>query len=172
MNEKGFQLGFIGSGDSHNGHPGLVHVAAPPGNGGVAAVLSEDRTREGIRKAMKARRVYATNGPRIWLRVTLDGEPMGTIQKTVANSAPEASKTQDLRIRVAAVAPLQEVDIIRGDQPVERIAVKGEREWSLTRQIPALQPGEFVYVRVIQQDGGIAWSSPIYAGKKQGATPQ
>ena len=172
LNEKGFQLGFIGSGDSHNGHPGLVHVAAPPGNGGVAAVLSEDRTREGIQEAMKARRVYATNGPRIWLRVTLDGEPMGTIQKVVENSKPGASKTQDLRIRVAAVAPLEEVDIIRGDQPVERIAVKGEREWSLVRQIPALQPGEFVYVRVIQQDGGIAWSSPIYAETKQGATPQ
>lgn len=175
LKEKGFQLGFIGSGDSHNGHPGLVHVGAPPGNGGIAAVLSETRTREGIREAMKARRVYATNGPRIWLRVSLDDHPMGSIlDKTeVAVPGNPARKTQELRIRVAAVAPLLEVDIIRSDKPVERIPIKDEkREWSLSREIPSLEPGEFLYVRVIQKDAGMAWSSPIYAESAQGAATQ
>ena len=175
LNEKGFQLGFIGSGDSHNGHPGLAHVGAPAGNGGVAAVLSEDRTREGIREAMQARRVYATNGPRIWLRVTLDGHPMGTIlpDHTLAEPGNPSRKTQELRVRVAAVAPLLEVDIIRSNQPVERIPVDDDqREWSLARQIPALEPGEFLYVRVIQKDAGMAWSSPIYAESAKGVAAQ
>jgi hypothetical protein len=33
------------------------------------------------------------------------------------------------------------------------------------RSIPRLQPGEFHYIRVIQKDGGVAWSSPIFVDK-------
>jgi hypothetical protein len=34
---------------------------------------------------------------------------------------------------------------------------------SLERKIPRLAPGEFHYVRILQEDGGMAWSSPIFA---------
>ncbi|NQZ98235.1 MAG: DUF3604 domain-containing protein, partial [Myxococcales bacterium] len=42
--DRGFVLGFIGSGDSHDGHPGLSRLANP--SGGLAAIVSEDLTRE------------------------------------------------------------------------------------------------------------------------------
>ena len=29
-------------------------------------------------------------------------------------------------------------------------------------EIPAPQPGDFAYVRVVQQDGGVLWSSPVW----------
>jgi hypothetical protein len=35
-------------------------------------------------------------------------------------------------------------------------------EVTLQRQVDDLTPGEYVYVRVVQEDGGAAWSSPIY----------
>ena len=38
--------------------------------------------------------------------------------------------------------------------------VKG---FAITLAIPKLRKGEFVYVRAQQADGGMAWSSPIYA---------
>ena len=67
--DRGFELGFVGSGDSHDGHPGLSQIAS--GTGGLAAILSEDLTREGVLEALRARRTYATNGPRILLHASL-----------------------------------------------------------------------------------------------------
>jgi len=34
--------------------------------------------------------------------------------------------------------------------------------WRSTDAIPSLRPGQYVYVRVIQEDGRAAWSSPIF----------
>ncbi|HVH16662.1 MAG TPA: DUF3604 domain-containing protein, partial [Myxococcota bacterium] len=36
-----------------------------PPMGGLAAILADDLTREGVLAALRARRVYATNGPRM-----------------------------------------------------------------------------------------------------------
>jgi hypothetical protein len=38
----------------------------------------------------------------------------------------------------------------------------GERDVQLEREVSDLRPGEYVYVRAVQRDGGAAWSSPIY----------
>ncbi len=45
--QRGYQLGFVGSGDSHDGHPGLTSLGNS-GSGGLAAILSDDLTREGV----------------------------------------------------------------------------------------------------------------------------
>jgi hypothetical protein len=87
---RGFRLGLIGSGDSHDGHPGLAHLASPGRNNGLAAIFAPERTREAVLAALRARRVYATNGPRIFLRTTLDGvHEMGTaLESTPADAVP------------------------------------------------------------------------------------
>ena len=94
---RGYRFGFIGSGDSHDGHPGLVQLGAP--SGGLAAILSEERTREGVLAALRARRVYATNGPRILLRAALGGHPMGS-----SISVPPGGSTQPDAVRFRALA--------------------------------------------------------------------
>ena len=73
--DRGLRIGFIGSGESHDGHPGLTHLGGP--SGGVGTIFSEELTRDAILDALRARRVYATNGPRIWRRVWLEDEPVG-----------------------------------------------------------------------------------------------
>jgi hypothetical protein len=165
LTERGFTLGFVGSGDSHDGHPGMTHLASPSGQGGIAAILAERNTREDIKAALKARRVYATNGPRIFLRVTLDGHPMGSVLESAPSksSAADPPATQELAVKVSAVSPVRHIDLIRGDRVIESIEVRGEREWSATRPVPRLAVGEHLYVRVVQENGGMAWSSPIYA---------
>ena len=167
LEERGFTLGFIGSGDSHDGHPGLVYLDPASQVGGLVAVLAEQNTRAAIREALQARRVYATNGPRIWLRVWLDDHPMGSILDANApvNTPPEADdvERQDLEVKIASLAPLERVDVIRRGHPPHGIAGEGRREFNLKLAIPKLQSGEFVYLRVQQEDGGMAWSSPIYA---------
>jgi hypothetical protein len=153
---KGYRLGFVGSGDSHDGHPGLAHLASP--SGGLAAVFAREPTREAVLAALRARHCYATNGPRIYLRASLGGRPMGS-------EVPPGSQ----RLRAAVLAPgdLERVDVVRG--PGVAFALRlaeddARREASLEETLDDLRPGEAVYVRVVQRDGGAAWSSPFFVG--------
>ena len=152
--DRGYRLGFVGSGDGHDGHPGLSHLASP--SGGLVAILADELTREGVLEALRARRVYATNGPRIVLHVTLDGAAMG--------SSVEGGDSQPRVLEVTAVAPdvLERVDLVRSGRIVQTFAGTGSRELRLTQPIPELEGGEYLYVRAVQADGGAAWSSPFF----------
>jgi len=154
--DRGYRLGFVGSGDSHDGHPGLVQLVA--GTGGLAAVLSDERSREGVLSALRARRTYATNGARIILRFSLDDTAMGGTLPPPVPEAPDHA----VAVRVIGTAPLERIDLVRSGAVAVTVEVEGEREVSWTTAIPPLGAGEYVYVRVVQRDGGLAWSSPIY----------
>jgi hypothetical protein len=154
---RGLRFGFIGSGDSHDGHPGLAHLASP--SGGLAAIFSEETTRAGILEALKARRTYATNGPRIWLRTWLGGNEMGAL------IAP-SERARELRFVVAAASPVERVDVVRSGEAVNVVSGMGRRELSETLTLSPLREGDYVYVRVVQEDGGAAWSSPVYVTSK------
>jgi len=156
--DRGYQLGFIGSGDSHDGHPGSVHHGRPPG--GLAAILSEELTRDGVLAALRARRTYATNGPRILLRVELDSRPMGADVAVRATGA----LTAELDVRVTAPRSLERVDVVRSGRLAESVPGRGALELSFGRTLDALRPGEYVYVRAVQRNGGAAWSSPFFIG--------
>lgn len=152
--DGGARLGFIGSGDSHDGHPGATHLRSPRA-GGLAAIHAESLTREGIRKALAARRVYATNGPRIFLETSLDGAFLGS---EVPARPGGRSK---LVARVIAEAPLEAVELVRPGA-VERVALDGALEARIERDVAGLAAGDYLYLRVLQRDGGAAWSSPFF----------
>lgn len=148
----GHRLGFVGSTDGHDGHPGLAQIAG--GQGGLMALLTDDLTRTGIAAALRARQVYATNGPRIVLRTLTAGVPMGQV-------VVELPDPFDVEIRVIGTAPVARIDVIRGADVVAQLAGEGELgRWVVS--LPAVAPGDFVYVRVLQVDGGAAWSSPVW----------
>ena len=154
--DRGYRFGFVGSGDSHDGHPGLSQLAAV--SGGLAAILAEERTRESVLAAMRARRVYATNGPRILLRTALGPHTMGT-----AVSLPDGGTlSETLFVRVVAVEPLARIDLIRSGQIVDSIGVGGHLRVELQRRVEDLRAGEYLYVRAVQVNQGTAWSSPIF----------
>jgi len=154
--DRGYRFGFVGSGDSHDGHPGLAHLVME--SGGLAAIISESLTRESVLEALRARRVYATNGPRILLRAALDSHPMGAL----IPKPKTGSYTGELFVQVIAKAPLERVDLIRSGELVESIPIGGLLEVTLGREIEDLESGEYLYVRAVQEDTGAAWSSPIY----------
>ena len=151
--DRGYQLGFVGSGDSHDGHPGLPHLAS--GTGGLAAILTDELTREGVLAAMKARRTYATNGPRIVLRASLGGQGLG------ADVTPNELSVADLVAVAVGVGPLDRIDLIQDGEVVATHPCEGERTCRATWQ-PTLKTGGYLYVRAVQQDGGAAWGSPWF----------
>ena len=155
--DRGYRLGFVGSGDTHDGHPGLGQLAAAP-LAGLAAILSEDRTRAGVLEALRARRVYATSGPRILLRMAFGTHRMG---ETV--TVPDRAYMSDqLFVHVIAPGPLARIDLIRSGEVVDSIATEGRREVQLLREVEHLDVGEYLYVRAVQEDDQAAWSSPIF----------
>ncbi len=156
--DDGLRFGFIGSGDSHDGHPGLVQLAGP--SGGLAAIFSEELTRDSILAALRSRTVYATNGPRIWLRMWLDEHPMGS----TLPPKDTAAAVENLRFAAAATAPIERVDVIRSGKIVAAISGERRRELSSSLALEGLRDGEYVYVRVVQEDGGAAWASPVFLG--------
>jgi hypothetical protein len=154
--DRGYRLGMIGSGDSHDGHPGLAHLTSP--SAGLAAIYADELTRESILEAMRARRVYATSGPRILLRTALDSYRMGALIPK-----PESgSYSGNLFVQVFTSSPLERIDLIRSGQVVDSLAVDGVLEVTLQRPIENLTSGEYLYVRAVQEDSGAAWSSPIF----------
>ena len=149
---RGARLGFVGSGDSHDGHPGLAQLAT--GQSGLAGLFATSLDRPALLDAMRRRRTFATNGIRPWLSVSIDETRMG------GELAPGAAHHR-LRIEYEATAPIERIDLVRSGR-IARLAGEGRLQLALERDIPALAVGEFHYVRILQEDGGVAWSSPIF----------
>lgn len=157
--DRGFELGFVGSGDGHDGHPGLAHLNAV--SGGLAAILSEELTREGVLEALRARRVYASNGPRIWLSVRIGEHAMGS---TLDGGLFMDMQAEQRRLRVVAIAPaaLDRIDVVQSGQIQRTFACDGQRHCSLDPVLEEIEAGDYIYVRAVQEDGGAAWSSPFF----------
>ncbi|HEX9734692.1 MAG TPA: DUF3604 domain-containing protein [Thermoanaerobaculia bacterium] len=157
---RGYRLGFLGSSDGHDGHPGLAHLASP--SGGLAAILAEEATRGAVYEALMARHVYATNGPRIVLRASFGGHRIGAEVELGGGGGPIPGIPADTLV-VQAIAPgeIERLDVVRSGQ-VEGFLCEGRRRCSLSVALTELRAGEYVYVRLVQTDGGAAWTSPFY----------
>ncbi len=174
--DRGLIFGFIGSGDGHDGHPGLAHLSPNAGfrrtrpdplnrrasqrmgNGGLAAIRALRLEEEAILEAFRSRNVYATSGPRIWMDVSLAGHPMGS---RIAIEAIEAASVP-LGCQISGTSGLEYVDIIQKGKPTQTVQLEGKLDVELELQVQSLAPGDYVYVRVLQNDGALAWSSPFY----------
>jgi len=102
--QNGFEVGFIGASDNHNGHPGYSGA----GNrqlGGLAAVYAPENNADAIFSALRDRAAYSTTGERIILEASLNGARMGTRQ--------EAATVRRIDCRVHGTAPVDAIDVIK-----------------------------------------------------------
>ncbi|MHB8993612.1 MAG: DUF3604 domain-containing protein [Armatimonadota bacterium] len=159
---QGWQLGLIASSDDHAGRPGAtdwlrVKQGYP---GGLVAVWAPELTREAVFSALWNRRCYGTTGARIILEFSVDGEPMGGVIHSTAFSEGH----HQIRVKVLGDEELQAVEILRGR---EVIHVETSFTSNLTIDIVDSPPpgsANYYYVRVLQLDGEMAWSSPVWVG--------
>lgn len=159
----GLRLGVVAGSDRHDYavnervHPVDVYPR------GLTAVWAEELTDEEIWKALWNRRVYGTTGARIVLELYADGLPMGT------EYYPSGSVT--LEGRVLGTAPLRRVELVRGVRGDFRVAWSSsggmEARFRLT---DGYEGDRLYYLRVEQDDGHWAWSSPIWLLGNGGAT--
>jgi hypothetical protein len=151
--DRGYRLGFIGSGDGHVGHPGENYSFC----GGLAGIYATGRTRAEVWEALCARRTYATSGERIILDVRLGEHRMG--EEVPAGTLPDL-----LRFEVDArgTAVIAMAELIADGAPVDTLFGIEEQVQGVAEAPKDTQKTSYYYVRITQMDGGLAWSSPIW----------
>ena len=172
----GWRVGFAAGGDDHQGHWGTefrFHFGKTDYKQGLMSVEARERTREAIFEAMYNRRVVATTGARMLLAYHLNGKPMGS-ELSLKNISGLAA-LRKLSVEFHGTAVVDRIDIIRNNSVVYSAPGTGSKDlsvlWEDTEPIddiwlPATKfcdhPFAFYYVRVVQQDGEVAWASPIW----------
>jgi len=152
---RGYRLGIIASGDTHDGHPGQRSVGAIVN--GIVGVYSPELTREAIWEAFRRRHVYGTSGPRIILNFRVADSPMGSQVRRAASDGPVP-----LALRAVTCDEIETIEIIRNGEPV--FVEKGDGIFAqlLLEDPQPLSGTSWYYVRILQKDGNMAWSSPVW----------
>ena len=57
---------------------------------------------------------------------------------------------------------IEHIDLVRSGSLVERTLVGDREDIRSVTYVEDLEPGEYLYLRVLQIDGGLAWSSPFF----------
>lgn len=138
-----------------------IGVIASPDHGGgrgKAAVWAEDLSREGILRAIRQRRTFGTTAARMALDVRVNGRMMG-------EKLPEAGgKPVEVRVRARCPGDIERVEVCRNNRFVYTTRPAGrETEFTYLDREP-VNGYSFYYVRVIQKDQEIGWSSPVFLG--------
>ena len=139
----------------------VIGVIASPDHGGgygKACVYAPELTREAILDAIRARHCYGTSAAKIVLDVRVDGHLMG---EKITKPAPQSV---DVEIRVRCPADIDRVEVCRNNRFIYTHSPQGtEAELTFVDREP-LEGRSYYYVRVIQKDEEIAWSSPVWFG--------
>ena len=180
---RGYRLGFVGGGDSHDGHPGdayfgprrkrnvvegLILGRSSVGRNiaefisdktantrGLTAVLAERLTRESVFNAIADRRCYATTGARITVFFTVNGKAMGS------EFGIGSDEKAEVEVRVEGTAEITRVEVVRNNGYAAKWEPFSKNFHASFTDIPG-RGVTWYYLRVLQKDGHRAWSSPVW----------
>ena len=144
--EKGYKIGVQASSDHLS-----THIS-------YSCTIAEEFTRKGLLDAMRKRHNYAATD-----NIVLDYRMRaGGREYIQGDIVPGRPNSVELRVKILGTAPIQQVDVIRGQDFVYTLQNQSDQvEFSFTDQDS--RSGEVhYYVRVQQGDGQMAWSSPIW----------
>ncbi len=179
---RGYRFGFVGGSDGH-GVPWHYGVSrqADVWTTGLTGIYARSLTRRDLWNAMKQRRTFATSGPNIVVWIQAGRHIMG---QTVGPDSPDT-----LSIHVVGTAPLETVDLVHDGTvlvsvPLASDTSRLDTSWRIKveEEVPAPRTGvgpgrvegpppgservsahgHALYLRVVQADGTMAWSSPIW----------
>jgi len=164
---RGYRMGVVAASDDHRGRVGSV---------GLTGVWAEEQTRESIYDAMKARRCYGTTNPRIILRFSANGHPMGD----------EFSSAGPVRIEGSAIGSyrLFSIEVVKNGETAYVAYPQNVKPWDTSPRARKIafqwvdedfNSDSYYYLRVTQapdpcgeEQWGMpplmdfAWSSPVW----------
>lgn len=164
--DKGRQMGFIGTSDSHRRNPGLC--------GGLTGIWAEELTTESIFDALKSHRVFATNGSKI----ILESRANGRLSDQVVNAG---NRSVDLTLLVQAPNPVKSVRLMgTAGKTVATFEGDGTKKLQISKTLNNLPKGDHWFYWAVEIDGNstqyagnisvargnLAWSSPHFVEVK------
>lgn len=152
---QGLRFGVIGASDNHDSHPGRSVWGRQ--KSGLAGFWATDLTREAVWKSMWDYNVYATSFDRIYVDMTLNGEIMG--------SDIEVDGPVKIKAYIVGKEDALKVELVKNNENVATQSTKdGVIEFEYSDDPKA---GEhFYYLRVTQENGERAWSTPVWVKRK------
>jgi len=154
--DMGLRFGFVGGSDGHglNWHHGVCRVKDSH-RSGLTGIFATELSREGVLEAISQRLCYATSGAKIGLWFEIDGRPMGE-ELVIGSPVP-------FRVVVAATDFIEELSLVSNSgREIELDAFGNEADVHGTLPPPLESGWCYYFVRVIQKDKEVAWSSPIW----------
>lgn len=170
--QRNCRFGFVAGGlDDRGNYAELYESDQVQYSPGLTAIIAPAHTREALIEALYQRSCYATTGERIIVGLSLAGVPMGKEVSTA--DKPGLAINRHLSGYVAGTTQLQKVEIIRNGKviktfepnhyalefafddmtPLEKVVINSKEK---------NPPFVYYYIRVLQEDGHMAWSSPIW----------
>ncbi|MEX2262860.1 MAG: DUF3604 domain-containing protein [Bryobacteraceae bacterium] len=147
--EKGYKIGVQSSSDHWS-----THIS-------YACLITENFTREGLMDAIRKRHAYAATD-----NIVLDFRARSGEQTYIMGDVFTAQQPPRLSVRAIGTGTIKQIDIVKNRKFVYTVR-PGAKEVSFEFTDKEIGPGEsYYYVRVLQEDGQLAWGSPVWVKKE------
>jgi hypothetical protein len=145
---KGYKLGIQAASDHLS-----THIS-------YACTLATDFTREGLLDGMRKRHSYGATD-----NIVLDYRMQTGGKEYLQGDIVKAAGDFKLSVKVIGTMPIRQIDIVRNNQFVHtRQPLEKDVSFTFVDNQPS-RGESYYYVRVIQVDDQMAWSSPIWIAR-------
>lgn len=170
--QRNCRFGFVAGGlDDRGIFADLFDSDQEQYSAGLTGIIAPTHTREALIEALYQRSCYATTGERMIVGLYLAGIPMG--KETSTAEKPGLIVNRHLSGYAAGTTKLKKVEIIRNGKVIQTYT---SDTYHLEFAYDDMEPLEkvcinakdkkplfvYYYIRVTQEDGHMAWSSPIW----------
>ncbi len=142
----------------------VIGVIASPDHGGgygKACVFAPELSREAILDGLRARRCYGTTAAKIFLDVRVDGHLMG--EKLTS----QPGRSVEVMIFADCPGEIDRIEVCRNNQFIYINHPDGKQAQLTFTDRQPLEGFSYYYVRLIQKNEEIAWTSPVWFGAKK-----
>ncbi|NGX45928.1 MAG: hypothetical protein K940chlam2_01108 [Chlamydiae bacterium] len=138
---------------------------------GLTALLAIEQTRDALMMSLINRSCYATTGVRMVVGFHVAGASMGTELNTI--NKPGLAFNRHISGYVCGTDTIKEIQIIRNGETLHTLTPNAQTsefeydDFQPIEDVALASPDErppfvYYYLRAVQNDGHIAWSSPIW----------
>lgn len=148
---RGRKFGVIACSDTHSSHPGRNRWGEF--QGGLVAFLAKELTLDAVWDSFYNYHVYAAALDRVYIDFKINGRIMGT---TIKNS-----KDNEVAYTVVGKTDKLDVHLIHNNQEVRKDSASNGVV-KVKTDFTAKSSKEFIYLRIVQENGERAWTTPIW----------
>lgn len=168
----GCRFGFVAGGlDDRGSYSSMYDTNQVQYSPGLTGIIAKEHTRDSFIEALYKRSCYATTGKKILAGLNIANEPIGS--EILTSKKPGLLYNRYISGYVVGTSKIKEIAIIRNNQILTTYHPDATfLEFSLDDQEPlqnvCIKPREdklpfvFYYLRAVQEDSHIVWTSPIW----------